>query len=135
VLVFCHSIRIAGAAARAERLLLAEPTKGRASGRLVLIGPAAGKLALIAPAPGACKLIGPAAGTPIVLGELEGERGAVGGESVQERSPTAYASAKKTASRGGARINVCRIREGSTIRMFGRQHKTELLQWYQLPLP
>jgi hypothetical protein len=125
VLVFCQSNRIAGPEAATERLLLAEPKKDRASDRLVLIDPAAGKLALIAPATGACKLIGPAAGackligpaagTPIELGELEGERGAVAGESSQERSPTAETSAKKTVGREGARI-------GTALRMGGLHH-------------
>src|SRR5437016_123200 len=87
VLVFCQSILIAGPAAAAERLLLPEPPKGRASGPLPLVGPGAGKLTLIGPGSGACKLIGPGAGTPIPVGELEGGRGAVGGDSLQERSP------------------------------------------------
>jgi hypothetical protein len=127
VLVFCQSIRVAGPVPTAERLTLADPKRGCASARFVLIGPAAGKFALIAPAAGACRLIGPAAGacklidpaagTPIALGEFEGERGAVVGESLQERSPTAVASAKKPVTRGGARINTCRIEEGSIIRL------------------
>jgi hypothetical protein len=91
--------------------------------------PGGWELPLIAPATGACKLIGPGAGTPIAIGALEGERGAVVGESLQERSPTAETSAKKTASRVGARIKVCRIREVFIIRMLtGRARATRSLE-------
>src|SRR2546423_13989537 len=102
--MFCQSICIAGPAAAAERLILGEPTKGRPSGRLVLIAPAIGLFVLIAPLTGACKLMGPAAGTPIELGALARERGAVGSESLQERSPTVEASPKKIVSRVVTRI-------------------------------
>ena len=104
MLVFCQSIRIAGPVGKAERLLLEDPTPSCASGRLVLIRPAAG-LALIPLAAGACSLIRPGARTPIEAGALDGERGAVEGASLQERSPAAEATPRTPMSGGGARIN------------------------------
>jgi len=106
VLVFCQRIRIeAETPADAE----AREREGEAVGEDALSALATGTLPLSAPTTGACKLIDPAAGTAIALGALEDERGAVGDDSVQERSPTAETSAKNTVSRGYARINACRI--------------------------
>src|SRR6266550_2863789 len=102
VLVFCQSIRIAGAV-RAEALAW---ENGAAAGRPTLNDPAGGLLTLIPPAAGPYMLMWLAAGTASVLFFA---LGAVGGESVQERSPTAEASAKKTVSRVGVRIDVFRM--------------------------
>src|SRR2546423_4016789 len=98
--VFCQSMRIAGA----TTVDAVEPAKGTALGEDELSALATGTLVLREPATGACKLIGPARGTPMALAALAGERGAVGGESLQERSPTTQPSPMKTFSRVGACI-------------------------------
>jgi hypothetical protein len=103
--VFCQIIRIAGVG-NAKLLVAMEPAVKAADGNLVLIGPATGPCALKGPATGPCRLIGPAAG---IAAPRENARGAVGCESVQERSPKVEASPKTTVSRTRARINAYRI--------------------------